>query len=224
MQSPPKRERGGCNAAVHAPPPSAVPLNSRLSRLAQQRGGSDHRGATSSSTAARLGTSYVTLEAEARKPMSTSAEQQLTIPAELKPADGRFGCGPSKVRPEALARLGEGAAPMGTSHRQTAGEGARRGDSRRAERAVRRARGVRGGARQRRRHGLLGRRRVRADRAPLAAPHLRGVLLEVRPGGARGAVPGGAGGDLRRAGRRARPGAGRPRGGGGRGGRGRVGT
>jgi phosphoserine aminotransferase len=50
--------------------------------------------------------------------MSTSAEQQLTIPAELKPVDGRFGCGPSKVRPEALARLGEGAAPMGTSHRQ----------------------------------------------------------------------------------------------------------
>jgi len=28
------------------------------------------------------------------------------IPAELKPADGRFGCGPSKVRPEALAALG----------------------------------------------------------------------------------------------------------------------
>ncbi len=45
--------------------------------------------------------------------------QQLTIPAELKPADGRFGCGPSKVRPEALAHLaGEGAALMGTSHRQ----------------------------------------------------------------------------------------------------------
>jgi phosphoserine aminotransferase len=50
---------------------------------------------------------------------STSAEQQqLAIPPELKPADGRFGCGPSKVRPEALARLGAGAAPMGTSHRQ----------------------------------------------------------------------------------------------------------
>jgi phosphoserine aminotransferase len=51
---------------------------------------------------------------------STSAEQtQLKIPAELKPADGRFGCGPSKVRPEALARLAnEGAALMGTSHRQ----------------------------------------------------------------------------------------------------------
>jgi phosphoserine aminotransferase len=44
---------------------------------------------------------------------------QLAIPDQLKPADGRFGCGPSKVRPEALRRLaGEGAALMGTSHRQ----------------------------------------------------------------------------------------------------------
>ena len=43
----------------------------------------------------------------------------ITIPAELLPADGRFGCGPSKVRPEALQALAtEGAAVMGTSHRQ----------------------------------------------------------------------------------------------------------
>jgi phosphoserine aminotransferase len=43
----------------------------------------------------------------------------ITIPAELLPADGRFGCGPSKVRPEALQALaGDGAAIMGTSHRQ----------------------------------------------------------------------------------------------------------
>jgi phosphoserine aminotransferase len=40
------------------------------------------------------------------------------IPVELKPADGRFGCGPSKVRPEALAKLAEQSALMGTSHRQ----------------------------------------------------------------------------------------------------------
>jgi phosphoserine aminotransferase len=46
-------------------------------------------------------------------------DTQLEIPAELKPADGRFGCGPSKVRPEALRHLAsEGAALMGTSHRQ----------------------------------------------------------------------------------------------------------
>jgi len=43
----------------------------------------------------------------------------LRIPADLKPADGRFGCGPSKVRPEQLAALAERGAPiMGTSHRQ----------------------------------------------------------------------------------------------------------
>jgi phosphoserine aminotransferase len=40
------------------------------------------------------------------------------IPTDLKPADGRFGCGPSKVRPEALARLAEQSSLMGTSHRQ----------------------------------------------------------------------------------------------------------
>ena len=43
----------------------------------------------------------------------------LEIPAALLPADGRFGCGPSKVRPEQLAFLaGPGAAVLGTSHRQ----------------------------------------------------------------------------------------------------------
>jgi phosphoserine aminotransferase len=43
----------------------------------------------------------------------------LRIPAELLPTDGRFGCGPSKVRPKQLAALAERGAPiMGTSHRQ----------------------------------------------------------------------------------------------------------
>ena len=42
----------------------------------------------------------------------------LEIPAALKPADGRFGCGPSKVRPEALAKLAQQSDLMGTSHRQ----------------------------------------------------------------------------------------------------------
>ena len=45
-------------------------------------------------------------------------ETTLQIPTEIKPADGRFGCGPSKVRPEALARLAERSDLMGTSHRQ----------------------------------------------------------------------------------------------------------
>jgi phosphoserine aminotransferase len=52
-------------------------------------------------------------------PSSSTQETRLVLPDELKPVDGRFGCGPSKVRPEALARLaGDGAALMGTSHRQ----------------------------------------------------------------------------------------------------------
>ncbi|CAN5409186.1 phosphoserine transaminase [soil metagenome] len=43
----------------------------------------------------------------------------IAIPTELLPADGRFGCGPSKVRPDALTALSvDGAALMGTSHRQ----------------------------------------------------------------------------------------------------------
>jgi phosphoserine aminotransferase len=43
----------------------------------------------------------------------------ITIPETLKPRDGRFGSGPSKVRPESVARL-VAAAPayLGTSHRQ----------------------------------------------------------------------------------------------------------
>jgi phosphoserine aminotransferase len=47
------------------------------------------------------------------------AESRIDIPAELLPADGRFGCGPSKVRGQALDALVE-AAPgyLGTSHRQ----------------------------------------------------------------------------------------------------------
>ncbi len=47
-------------------------------------------------------------------PATTSVQ----IPAELKPDDGRFGCGPSRVRPEALARIAERSDLMGTSHRQ----------------------------------------------------------------------------------------------------------
>jgi phosphoserine aminotransferase len=43
----------------------------------------------------------------------------VTIPADLLPRDGRFGCGPSKVRPEALEALAHtGSSVLGTSHRQ----------------------------------------------------------------------------------------------------------
>jgi phosphoserine aminotransferase len=44
----------------------------------------------------------------------------INIPEDLKPADGRFGCGPSKVRPEQLDALADwGARYLGTSHRQS---------------------------------------------------------------------------------------------------------
>jgi phosphoserine aminotransferase len=43
----------------------------------------------------------------------------IVIPDGLKPGDGRFGSGPSKVRPEALAALAaSGSSYLGTSHRQ----------------------------------------------------------------------------------------------------------
>ena len=43
----------------------------------------------------------------------------IKIPDNIKPKDGRFGCGPSKIRPEALSALIQsGASILGTSHRQ----------------------------------------------------------------------------------------------------------
>jgi phosphoserine aminotransferase len=49
----------------------------------------------------------------------TDAVDRIVIPADLKPADGRFGSGPSKVRPEAVEALSAAATSLlGTSHRQ----------------------------------------------------------------------------------------------------------
>ncbi len=43
----------------------------------------------------------------------------VTLPREILPRDGRFGCGPAKVRPEQVAALaGPGSVLLGTSHRQ----------------------------------------------------------------------------------------------------------
>jgi phosphoserine aminotransferase len=51
--------------------------------------------------------------------MPPETASALLIPEELKPADGRFGAGPSKVRPEQLDHLAQHATTvMGTSHRQ----------------------------------------------------------------------------------------------------------
>ncbi|MHB8695495.1 MAG: phosphoserine transaminase [Solirubrobacteraceae bacterium] len=47
------------------------------------------------------------------------AQTLIQIPDALKPADGRFGSGPSRLRPDQLQNLASaGAAVMGTSHRQ----------------------------------------------------------------------------------------------------------
>ena len=44
---------------------------------------------------------------------------ELRLPDDLRPSDGRFGCGPSTVRPEQVAALNDIAATvLGTSHRQ----------------------------------------------------------------------------------------------------------
>jgi phosphoserine aminotransferase len=49
----------------------------------------------------------------------SESDPQITIPSDRLPSDGRFGCGPSKVRTEALAALATtGTSYMGTSHRR----------------------------------------------------------------------------------------------------------
>ncbi|WP_029088178.1 phosphoserine transaminase [Brevibacterium album] len=51
--------------------------------------------------------------------MSDTAPTQVIIPDDLKPADGRFGAGPSRVRPAQIdAVAAAGRTVMGTSHRQ----------------------------------------------------------------------------------------------------------
>ena len=49
----------------------------------------------------------------------TDATEKIEIPADLLPSDGRFGAGPSKVRPESVAALAAtGTGYLGTSHRR----------------------------------------------------------------------------------------------------------
>jgi len=56
-----------------------------------------------------------------RQTLGVSTPPDITIPASLLPVDGRFGCGPSKVRPDAVAALADIAGGyLGTSHRQPA--------------------------------------------------------------------------------------------------------
>lgn len=46
------------------------------------------------------------------------SDTSITIPANLLPEDGRFGAGPSKVRPEQMEALAAASKLLGTSHRQ----------------------------------------------------------------------------------------------------------
>ena len=51
--------------------------------------------------------------------MTAVHPRSISIPKDLVPADGRFGCGPSKIRPEQVAALAAaGSTLLGTSHRQ----------------------------------------------------------------------------------------------------------
>ncbi len=115
----------------------------------------------------------------------------IRIPDELKPADGRFGCGPSKVRPEAVERARRHLAHrcLGTSHRQKPVRDQVARLRRGIGRAVQPARGLRGGARQRWHDGVLGVGRLRADPRPGSVRQLRRVRREVRRVGQGGAVP-----------------------------------
>ena len=147
----------------HVPPTSSCPARHRL--------GTGERAAPAHSLAGppRLASTPV-------------GHARLVIPSDLLPADGRFGCGPSKVRPaqlEALAGRGAGAprhvAPPG------AGARPRRSRARRALPTCSPARRLRGRARQRRLDGVLGCRRLRPHRATRAAPRLRRVRRASSP-------------------------------------------
>ncbi|MEJ7726226.1 MAG: phosphoserine transaminase [Actinomycetes bacterium] len=53
--------------------------------------------------------------------MKSPPVPSICLPADLQPVDGRFGSGPSKIRPEAIASLtASGAVLLGTSHRRPA--------------------------------------------------------------------------------------------------------
>ncbi|MBL7491468.1 phosphoserine transaminase [Frankia sp. AgB1.9] len=52
-------------------------------------------------------------------PDTQQTSTTIVLPDHLRPVDGRFGCGPSKIRPEAVAALAAtGTSLLGTSHRQ----------------------------------------------------------------------------------------------------------
>ena len=138
-----------------------------------------------------------TVEQPTRAASSTArgaARMSMTIPADLLPADGRFGCGPVQGAARGAAGAGHRrcrahghVAPAG------AGQGAGPPGARGPAHPVRPARRLRGGARQRRVDGVLGRGALRPDPEPQRPRRLRRVLGQVRLRGGRGAVPRGPG-------------------------------
>jgi hypothetical protein len=102
---------------------------------------------------------------------------QLTIPDNIKPGDGRFGSGPSKVRPEQLQALSTSAAALfGTSHRQAPVKDL----VGRVRTGLRDFFSVPDGYEVVLGNGVLGCRGVRADRQAVIALELRRIQREVR--------------------------------------------
>ena len=99
------------------------------------------------------------VHAEIGAPVS---ENSITIPADLLPVDGRFGAGPSKVRPEQIEALSAASRTiLGTSHRQAPVKNLVGSVQRRPEPVLPGPGWLRSGAGCRRLHSILGRRQLR---------------------------------------------------------------
>jgi phosphoserine aminotransferase len=76
----------------------------------------EYNGVSDPAIPARASASHATYQP---KIGATVSDTSITIPANLLPKDGRFGAGPSKVRPEQMEALAAASAKLlGTSHRQ----------------------------------------------------------------------------------------------------------
>jgi phosphoserine aminotransferase len=72
-------------------------------------------------TIERTGSVADSSELITKREFSVTDAPKIEIPANLKPSDGRFGAGPSKIRPESVAALAAtGVSYLGTSHRRPA--------------------------------------------------------------------------------------------------------
>ena len=198
-----RRARRSGRRTPPGPPRSAAARPGRRTRPA--RSGASHLDSSASCGGVRIGTADSVVRHDHPPTRKVAHDRRPQIrpcrsPTDLKPADGRFGAGPSKIQTGHLDALAAtGTTLMGTSHRQapvkdTVGR-VRDG----LADAVHAARGPPGRARQRRRDGVLGRRLLRPDPREEPAPVVRRVLLEVRQLGDEGPVAGRPVGDHQRA-------------------------